>query len=284
MSIFSNPFKFVADTISAPFNTVGKVLKGKGNLGDFLNLGMTASSLFTGAPIGQWNTTDFLNFAGVKDPTKMNTTDFLSALQGGQGMKIDQKQLKGYADMLSALSLNEQMRTFPLQARARDRAYNALSEEGARGSIMAALNLIQNQAKSQGLQTANSLGAKGYGSGVADAAILDAQNRGNEQSANLISTQMSPSAQANRAIQQSTVYGGQDPLSTMLALQGSANNQRIADAQYNASRPPSFFESILGVGSQVLPYVLADKQKKPQSGINQQQLGGILSGLQRWGS
>ena len=39
---------------------------------------------------------------------------------------------------------------------------------------------------------------------------------------------------------------------------GVANQQRSADAAYNASKPPTFLESLLGIGGQVLPYVLKD--------------------------
>jgi hypothetical protein len=126
------------------------------------------------------------------------------------------------------------------------------------------------QGAEAGRANAQSLANRGFGSGVQAGAVADSRNKAINAGANVASALLSPQAQASNALTQANVYspaqlqgGG---LNALFGIQNQANNQRVADAQYNASRPPSFLETMLGVGGQVLPYILNQNQpSRPSS-------------------
>jgi len=117
-----------------------------------------------------------------------------------------------------------------------------------------------------GQRTARALVERGYGSGLADSAILDAQNRRSDAGNQFLAQLLDPSNQAARLSAASSLYGGD--VSQLLALMQGSAAQRSADAQYRASRPPSLLESLLGIGGQVLPYVIGNQSGRQYSGYD----------------
>jgi len=223
---------------------VGNILGGKGNIGDILNLGLSAATGgFNGLTnIGKWNTGDFLQF--------------LPGLLGGQGGQ----QQSGYqipgnlsdlANQLAQGDLLSLLMRMPQRNQALDRAYNSLSPAGTRATANSLANQAQGRGVEAGRANANTLQRQGYGSGVQDAARLQGRNQGTSQGNSLLAAIMGPQQQSQNALMQSQIYspanlqgGG---LNTMLALQGAQNNQRQADVNYNNTRPNNTMENILGI-------------------------------------
>lgn len=105
-----------------------------------------------------------------------------------------------------------------------------------------------------GQRTAKMLSDHGYGSGMADAAVLSGSNDKTQAGNEFLMRMLDPMNQAQRKMAAANVYGG-NVYDTYLALQGAANQKRSADAQYEATRPPTLLESLLGAFGQVAPYI-----------------------------
>lgn len=271
MSWFSefikNPLGTVADIVEAPFESLGNIAKGKMTIGDIFNVAApflapgTNPLDFSNYALKNFGTASLLNSGGIptKDISKMNTTELLqyaTTLSGGKGADIpissyDSETQKYLMDIYGELAkrqaefnLERQPRTFSAQ----DRAYNALDESSVLGQTEIVRNRLLREADEAGKRAATQLANRGYASSVSDAAILDANNRAVDQGNQIASEYTSPEQRANRAIAQSQIYKGDNAaLSTLIGLQGQQNAQRIADAQYEASRPPTLLESLLPV-------------------------------------
>ena len=280
--MFGNLLKGLGNAITSPFKSVGSILGGKGNLGDLLNIGGTlfGGNLFNpsqwGSSIGKSTLGGILGNMGL-DPKKMNTGDFLNLImssqggqggQGGQGMNFG-GGLQGQANQLSQLEMLAMLQNYPKRLQSLNRAYDALSPQGATSQASTISQFLQAQGRDQGRQDEKTLTRRGYSSGTAAGANLAARNRASTQAGQATTDILNPMAASNRAMAQANVYspgnlqgGG---LNMLLALQNAGNNQRMADAQYNATKPASTLESILGIAGSTAPYWL--EQLFPKKGI-----------------
>lgn len=236
---------------------LGNILSGKGNLGDILNLG-----LFAG--------TGGLN--SLSNIGKMNTSDFLGLLPGlfssggsGGGANYIPQNLQDMAGQISQADLLTLLQRLPLRNAALDRAYANLSPSGSRGAATSAAGAISRAGTDAGNKNAMTLARQGYGSGVQDAARLDARNQATTQGNSLLAAVLGPQGQAQNALAQASVYSPAQlqgvGLNTLLGLQNANANLRQADANYQNTKPLSPTEQIL----QVLPGVASiwlDSQRK----------------------
>lgn len=286
--LFKNPLGTVANTVAAPFQSAGNILNGKGNIGDLLGIAtmFMPGGNFT-SDIAKWGTKNIglsslvgqSGLSGLGDMSKWQPKDFAQLLplflSGSQGQpNAGGFQIPGglgdMAGKLSEADFMSLLMRLPMRNAALDRAYQGLSESGTRATANSLGNQVQARGAEAGMANANSLLSRGYGSGVADSARLQGRNQGVQQANNISASLLGPQNQAQNALMQSQVYspgnlqgGG---LNSLLALQNAGNSQRIADTQYNASRPPTFLETLLGVGGQVLPHILNPQSSNTVTG------------------
>lgn len=268
MGIFNDISKMFNNTVGKGLSTVtggasqnvGNILKGKGNIGDLLNIGMFAG---TGG------------LSGLGNIGKMSGLDFLQLLplmsgsnQSSSGYNLP-SNLNDLANQLSAADMASLLMRVPARNASLDRAYNSLTPSGAASRAKSIANQMANRGAESGAGSANMLKRQGYASSVQDAARLQGRNEGISRGNQAMASLLSPQSQSQNALLQSQIYSPSNlqggGLNMMLGLQNAANNQRIADAQYNATRPASFLETLLGIGGQVLPYVLNNNSGAKQS-------------------
>ena len=282
--MFGSILKGLGNVITSPFKSVGSILGGKGNIGDLLNIGGTlfGANLFNpgqwGSSLGKSTLGSLLGNMGL-NPEKMNTSDFLNLVmssQGGQGGPGRPGQgmnfgagLQGQANQLSQLEMLAMLQNYPKRLQSLNRAYDFLSPQGATSQASTISQFLQAQGRDQGRQDEKTLTRRGYSSGTAAGANLAARNRASTQAGQATTDILNPMAASNRAMAQANVYspgnlqgGG---LNMLLALQNAGNNQRMADAQYNATKPASTLESILGIAGSTAPYWL--DQLFPQKNV-----------------
>lgn len=259
--MFNNTVGKAASTITGgATQNVGNILNGKGNIGDLLNIGMFAGTGGIGN-ISKLGTGDLLNFLPM----------LMGGQQGGQGGGLNfSGDLAGMAGNLSQAELLAMLQRYPQMLQAKDRAYQGLSESETRATANSLGNQAQARGAEAGRANANSLLGRGYASSVADSARLQGRNQGVQQANNISASLLSPQNQAQNALMQSQVYSSGNlqggGLNSLFALQNAGNSQRIADTQYNASRPPTFLETLLGVGGQVLPHILNPQSSNTVTG------------------
>lgn len=149
-------------------------------------------------------------------------------------------------------------------------AYNALDPRNDATNASYFQNSLLRNADATGRRDANSMLRRGYGSSVADAARLNARNVATQQGNDYFANLTNPANRASRYMGQADLLGNQsmfqNSLSGMLSLQNASNSQRLADLQYNANRPPSFLESLLGIAGQVAPYMVRDQKENTSGG------------------
>ena len=285
--LFKNPLGTIANTVAAPFKAGGNILSGKGNIGDLFSLGslFMPGGNFTG-DIAKWGTGNFglsslLGSQGLGDISKWQTKDFASLLpmlmqgggqQGGQGGGMNfSGDLAGMAGNLSQMELLAMLQRYPQMLQAKDRAYNSLSQSGTRATANSLGNQAQARGAEAGRANANALQRQGYASSVSDAAKLQGRNQGTQQANSLLAAIMGPQGQAQNAMAQSQVYspGGLSGggLQSLFGIQNQASNQRQADASYNASKPPSFLETLLGIAPTLASVYMDNKAPRQQMSI-----------------
>lgn len=175
-----------------------------------------------------------------------------SSLSGG-GNKKKTGTVPGLEDYYNQY-FGYALRNLPRQMGATDKAFSMLTGQNDR----ALYNRFSGTSDMSGQRNARALMDRGYGSGAAGSAILDSQNRRAEAGNDFLASILSPDAQASRYAAASGLYSGD--ISSLASLLGASSAKRAADAQYRASSPPTFLESLLGIAGNVLPYVLDNKR------------------------
>lgn len=232
---------------------------------------------------GKWNIGTALNVAGLaQGGTNALIGGALGGVLGGGKSSSPTYQPQNTNDLLTML-LNQQMTNTmanePKRQQALGTAFDALTADPA-SDAMRQRNKLMQFGDVQGRRDRTTLRNRGYASGVGDAAMLNAQNQANMQGNQAFLDMTSPLAVADRNIAAAGLFAGglQNTLSGQMAYQSAQNQQRLTDLQYSMNRPPTFLESLIGIGGQVAPLIL-DQQKKNQD----KQITDFISGIVGFG-
>lgn len=138
-------------------------------------------------------------------------------------------------------------------------AYDALDPQNNAANANYYQNSLLRNADLTGRRNAGALRDRGYGSGVADAAMLDARNSATMQGNDYFAMLSNPVNRAGQYMQQANTVGNmgmfQNSLSGLMGLQTQKNNQRLSDLYYEQNRPASTLESGVGLLGQLAPYL-----------------------------
>lgn len=263
----------ISDIVSAPFEAAGNVTGIKvnpfrpqdaritapnPNLNDIGTLatlfapgGNLAKASFGSLGLGNLGTASLLGAAGLKDPRKMNLGDALALLQRAQGGGSVARG--GVSGGVGGGFQGMQQNAFLDAAR-------ALAPENRDKMIAGYQGQANRMAKRTGRVRRGRLRAQGYGKSAQSGAEIDAMNQANEATSQYAQQVNSPESIANSAMARAKLLSpeniyGYDRYNAQMQLLGN---------QIAGSRPESTFEQIFGIGSQIVPYLMSQKQNQPQ--------------------
>lgn len=269
--MFGNILKGIGNAVTAPFKSVGDIVSGKGNIGDLFNI----ASVF--APGGNL-TTNLASYGtkniginsflpGVADIAqgKGNVMDWMNIVNayanagagGGGGYKPSGNAQQDLAAMMFPLIQSDVLFALANQPRAQQSrldAANALDPSNQAGMYAAMIQQAMNAAGAAGAKHGKQLKSQGFGDSVQAGAQVNAQN---QAVSNVNSQQVNtPEGIANAYAQIAQLLSGSPNLQGYSQAQQLGIQKRAADAQYNATKPPTFWESLLATAGTTLPYIL----------------------------
>lgn len=226
------------------------------NLGGVQNLGtknIGLTSLLAGGSMSGGNT-----YTPPEGSQNFATTDILSSLLSQQMQFANDMEGKRQNTTKEAFDLLNQD---PMGGATRDR------------------NALMRFADVQGRRDASYLRNRGYASGVSDAAIVNARNQATQQANQRFMEVTDPRIVADNKIRAISLLSGgfQNALSGQMALQNTANAQRMADLQYEMNRPPTLFESAVTTAGSILPMILDQQKQKSQKNQGASNLAPLIA-------
>lgn len=222
-----------------------------------------------GKPLDKWQTGDFVNAALALSQSGM----LGGGGGGGGGRKMSGDPNKDIASMMLPLVQSDilfALANQPKTHQARMDAASALDPANQAGMYQQMLQQAISAATAAGTKQGAQLKSQGYGDSVQAGAVQGATNAATSNVNQQMVNTPEGIAQANMQIAQ--LLGMVPSLGGFSQAENLSVMRRNADAQYNATRPPTLLENVFSIAGTTLPYILnSDGKTKARQGWSKDQ-------------